>query len=707
MLVPSLAGLGIVTYLASQEGKKALTEAAFNQLTSYRAAKKQQVEWYFRNLRDTFSVLGTDTSVIEAFRDFKAAFKSVGKTPLAAYRRQKLAEHYTQNILPRLADTSGKIPPIEDVLPQEPAALELQSIYITENPHPIGEKHKLVSSPTVNAYTSAHGKHHPWLRRAMFSLGYYDIMLVDGETGDMLYSVVKENDFGTNHISGTFARTHHGRLVRDVLDQRRKSAVKMTDYDFYLGSYNQPQAFVATPIFDGPDFLGVLVAQLSTDAINRFIHNGRHWEQSGLGKTGSAYMAGIKDSLMRSDTREIFEDLGTYIDNLKKSDAFPDNVVARIQRDKTTILHYPINPEPLLEVAKGRSGTMLLASRKGGNVLISYAPLEIPDVSWAILTRMNEDEVLASQLRFNRTVLTVGCTLALLTTLLALGLARYFMKPVNALLGGIERLRKGDRKVSIAVTSRDEFGEVVGAFNAMAADIQARDEVIEGKNKAYTQLLKRIFPETVADRMRQGEANFAQSFHEVTVIYAIVDGLPAANDQESTEFATRILNELVDSFDNEADQHGIEKVKTIGDHYLAVCGLDVARLDHAKRALDFSVALYREVSIANQMNNLDLSLRVGIASGPVQAGLIGNRRFVYDIWGYAASVARRIVYDADLDALRMNADAYAAISDHTGLGDELEVTTKALGTLKTYQYRFKSEARASASPARQRPRAAE
>ena len=119
----------------------------------------------------------------------------------------------------------------------------------------------------------------------------------------------------------------------------------------------------------------------------------------------------------------------------------------------------------------------------------------------------------------------------------------------------------------------------------------------------------------------------------------------------------------------------------------------MARLDHAKRALDFSIAIFRELTVANQMNNLELNLRVGLATGPVRAGLVGNRRFVYDIWGLAASVARRIVYDAELDSLRMSRETYNAISDQTGLGEELDVKTKSMGVLKTYQYRFKSEAR--------------
>ncbi len=90
MLLASLAGLGIITYLASRTGKDALTEAAFTKLTSYRAAKKQQIEWYFNNLAETFSVLGTDRSLVSSFYDLRDGYEKLDEVPLTAERQQKL-----------------------------------------------------------------------------------------------------------------------------------------------------------------------------------------------------------------------------------------------------------------------------------------------------------------------------------------------------------------------------------------------------------------------------------------------------------------------------------------------------------------------------------------------------------------------------------------------------------------------------------------
>ncbi len=92
---------------------------------------------------------------------------SSAKRHSASDREKLLVNHYKQNIVPKLLDEDGKEPPLEEIFPREPAALELQSLYITENPNPIGEKDKLVDHPVANPYTIAHAKHHPWLRNLM------------------------------------------------------------------------------------------------------------------------------------------------------------------------------------------------------------------------------------------------------------------------------------------------------------------------------------------------------------------------------------------------------------------------------------------------------------------------------------------------------------------------------------------------------------
>lgn len=103
-----------------------------------------------------------------------------------------------------------------------------------------------------------------------------------------------------------------------------------------------------------------------------------------------------------------------------------------------------------------------------------------------------------------------------------------------------------------------------------------------------------------------------------------------------------LLNDLIVAFDEAAERHGVEKVKTIGTSYLAVCGLSVQRVDHAQRMVEFGVDLLRIVQRFNQKRGTDLGAQVGINSGAVVGGVIGRTRFIYDLWGETVTVARAI-----------------------------------------------------------------
>ncbi len=698
ILATSLLSLGIITYLAYQTGKKALQDAAFNQLTSVRAAKKQQVEWYFQSMRETFGVFGEDASIIAAFHDFSSGYRNLGQTPLKPEHRRDLQKYYNDVYLPKLAkgENPSKIA-IEDYWPVLESAREAQHLFIIQNPHKTGEKNKLITHAVDNPYTVSHAKHHKWLNDLASRFAFYDLFLIDVESGAIVYSVAKEPDFATSMTIGPYANSALGRLTKDIIKSPTRGQARITDFGLYAPSNNAPAAFMGIPIFDGQKLTGVLAAQISTEALSSFLHGNKSWKEQGLGETGGSYLVG-PDFLMRSDNREILEKPETYLAQIKAARIVPDATIEKMKEFKTTTLYYPINNEPVKEALKGNSGTMLVRNRRGIGALISYAPLAIPDLNWVILSRMDESEVLKSQIEFNRTVMTVACLLALLASIAGLLLARHFLKPITALLGGIEGLRKGDASVQLEQTSRDEFGTLTGAFNTMAREIKSRDNIIQSKSKAYETLLRRIFPDTVAERLQKGEGQIAETFTQVSVIYILIDGFTNATEEMSGTDAINLLNELVDGIDECAERHGIDKIKTIGDQYLAACGLSTPRLDHVTRAMEFARAAMQYVFAHNQRHGTSLSLRIGIAAGQCHAGLVGNRRFVYDVWGTTVAIARRIVFDAGDNAVRVHEDVYNALAEKSGFGDMLEVTTKAKGPVKTWQHRFTRTAIANDKP---------
>lgn len=688
MLVTSLLSLGTITYLAYQSGKDALTQAALDHLVSIRAAKKQQVEYYFRSLIDRFRIVSEAPVVTKALEELSAGYSQLGKK-IEPERLKELEKFYSEKFLPELAKNTDDTYTLADVLPSRPAGKEVQALFIAENPSPIGDKSRLLRHKVENPYTDAHARYHPWFLSLTNRLSFYDLLLVD-EHGDVVYSVNKEIEIGGRVTEGVLAGTNMGRLVRLIMETRHRGDVRIVDFALHVPSLNSPSGFIAAPLFKGNVFVGTLVAQISISELGNFMNDGGKWRQQGLGETGAVYLVG-PDRLMRSDHRMIIETRDKFLAEVTKAGIMKPQLVERMKRQNSTVLYYPISKAVADPPLSGTSGSEIRTTQLGAGALFSFAPLDLPGLNWAIVARIDQREVFASQTDFTRKVIIAACTLALFGTLAALWLAGLFLRPVTALLKGIERLKNGERDVVVESKSGDEFSELVDAFNGMATTIRERDDVIEGKTRAYEQLLKRIFPETVAYRLKQGEATIVESFPQVTVIYAIIDGFSPIAESRTGDAAVKLLNEIVDRLDDVAEERGVEKVKTIGDHYLAVSGLSVARLDNASRALGFARQAWLEIMRVNQSNGTDLGLRVGIATGSAQAGLVGSRRFVFDIWGAAVSAARRIVYEADLNSVRLNAQAYALLTDTNGIGEELVITTKSLGALTTYQLRFSAK----------------
>jgi class 3 adenylate cyclase len=181
--------------------------------------------------------------------------------------------------------------------------------------------------------------------------------------------------------------------------------------------------------------------------------------------------------------------------------------------------------------------------------------------------------------------------------------------------------------------SKDEFGELGQSFNRMVQSLQTQTELVDQKNQENERLLFSVFPSAIARRLQRGETQIAEEVGNVAVLFADLKGFSKLVTTLSAYESLTILNDLVGSFDDLADQLGLEKVKTIGDNYLAVCGLSVPYLDHDKRALDFAIEMLAILRRFNIDRGYHLSVQIGIHSGDIVAGIVGKNRVVYDIWG--------------------------------------------------------------------------
>ena len=184
--------------------------------------------------------------------------------------------------------------------------------------------------------------------------------------------------------------------------------------------------------------------------------------------------------------------------------------------------------------------------------------------------------------------------------------------------------------------------------------------------------------------MKEGEEDIADSFPNVTVLFADLSGFTELCDNLSANEIVAFLNELVIAFDEAAELYGVEKVKTIGSGYMAVSGLSVPRIDHNKRVVDFALEMIRILRSFNRVRNINLKIRIGINSGEVVAGIIGRSKFIYDLWGDTVNIAHRLQVRGAEDMVQVTEDVYARLTDVYEFKSISDIEIPGKGTIPTW-----------------------
>ncbi len=176
---------------------------------------------------------------------------------------------------------------------------------------------------------------------------------------------------------------------------------------------------------------------------------------------------------------------------------------------------------------------------------------------------------------------------------------------------------------------------------AMTA-LNEQHHLLQREQERSENLLLSILPRSVADRLKRDPHATVDECADATVLFADIVDFTRLSSGLRPEALVAWLNDLFSSFDALTEQHGLEKIKTIGDAYMAVCGLPTRTPDHAEAAAELALAIREEVSRRTAPNGTPLQVRIGMHSGPVVAGVIGTRKFIYDLWGDTVNVASRM-----------------------------------------------------------------
>jgi class 3 adenylate cyclase len=340
----------------------------------------------------------------------------------------------------------------------------------------------------------------------------------------------------------------------------------------------------------------------------------------------------------------MYEDPEGFLKSLRESGASAA-VVDQIQRQNTVMDNLSVDTESVEQALRGHSGIVRVRDYRGKNVLSAYGPIDLDSVRWAVITEIDEEEANAPIREFGRRVVVLSTALVLAVSLLALLVSHILTRPLRLLAEGARRLTAGESSVKVTVKSKDEFGDLAAVFNSMVESIKSQTTLLEDQVRENQDLLLNILPASAVVQRQEGDERARQEFADVTVLFAEIGGMETFSGKVGEGEALSALSDLVSAFDEAAEKFGIEKVKTIGGAYLAVCGLSVTRPDHARRVILFAEEIQRIVGIFNREHHAELNLAVGINSGPVVGGIIGRRKFLYDLWGNTVTIAKKLATD--------------------------------------------------------------
>ncbi len=443
-LIIGILPFAVVSVLSLNKANTAIEKSAFNQLESVRAIKKNAIEAYFQSINNQVLTFSENLMVIDAMRGFKqtfSAYKNESKINDSDIGRMRteLKTYYVDEFAVEYNNQNGTAPNIDlmfNTLSDD--AVMFQHQYIRANSNPLGSKHLLDRGGNKTSYNDLHAKVHPAIRSYLEKFGYYDIFLIEPDGGKIVYSVFKELDFATSLIDGPWAKTNFADVFKNALTLG-KDDVAIVDYKLYTPSYDAPAGFIASPIFDGDEKLGVLIFQMPLDRITSVMS-----ERAGLGKTGETYLIG-PDLQMRSDS---------YLDPKQHS------VVASFRQPETG----KVDTEAGRNVITGKTGAHIVIDYNDNPVLSAYTPINAAGLTWALLAEIDEVEAFSGAHAIQNLMLIVGVIGVIAIFGAGFLMARSISLPISEMTSAMGELAGNNMEIEIPGTNRsDEIGSMAAA----------------------------------------------------------------------------------------------------------------------------------------------------------------------------------------------------------------------------------------------------
>ncbi|MCJ8338978.1 MAG: methyl-accepting chemotaxis protein [Pseudomonadales bacterium] len=565
-----------------------LSKQAFSQLQSVRDIKKAGVERYLDTVQNQVIAMSENHMVVGAMGNFSQAFTDQPLSANPEQLRNSVKQYYSIDFAAEYASQNfGISAPISRIFqPLNERTINFQYNYISNNPHSLGNKDQLQSLNDDSDYSKIHQLVHPILQAYLKRFSYYDIFLVDIESGDIVYSVFKELDYATSLLTGPYADTNFASAFKEASQKTDKNAVVFADLSRYTPSYEAPAGFVASPIFNGSKKIGVLIFQFPLQQLNSIMA-----ERSGLGESGETYLVG-EDKLMRSDS---------YLDPQHHSvkASFADPVSGAVDTDASR------------RALAGETGSAVIIDYIGNPVLSAYTPINVGNAKWALLSEIDEAEAFAPKYLLTRYMYLLMLLTVVLVSAIAVLVKRSIMTP----LGGepeemqriAERIAEGD--LNFSFPDQENATGVYAALGTMTRKLQ----IMVRKINTTSQSLAAAAEETLTISEQNSQRIFRQQVETSSLASAITEMSASIGEVASNAESASLVAQTASSDTTQVKRVVDETVASITSLSHRVSSISVAMNSVGINSQKIGSVIEVIQGIAEQINLLALNATIEAA----------------------------------------------------------------------------------------------
>ena len=606
--------------------------------TAASTAKADEVSRYVRFLQEAVLQLAVSPTTADAARQFSSAYGELPAVELLPQEQTDLLlTTYRDDYIPALSAAMGKPIDSRDVAPATDPAIYLQTVYNWKATQESLMPADVDDADDGSSWSEIHAEVNPSFQSSARSLGLADLFLIDPVSSAIVYSAEKTPDFGTNLRVGPVSGTALATLYNEIVDDPQPGLVTLVDFSRYNPDLGAPVAFLGAPVYDGGEMVSVLVAKVTPEELSSITTQGGDWDAMRLGTSGEIYIVG-SDGRLRTDSRRFLENPAVYLVKAQKAGTLPVAAVPGVKSAGTTALFQSMDASTLRAVDAAPDEMVDSTNYLGNPVFTTLASIEAASPGWSVVVQVEQDEALAISRSVERLGATAVAIFVLVLTFVSVLWAASFIRPIVVLSARLRSL------VQVLAPSRQaadlnkeqtrttvEFSELTDTIDGMLASLNDRERLADAAEAERIAIVRQFLPEDAARQIQTGERNVESVAHASVVVAVMDDAATYGSGLFPTGEKGR-LESIVRTLDQMARDHGLKRVKVVGDRWIAVCGLDTPYVDHVAR----SVALAADAAGLQgdaQAQGEGLSISVGVSAGPVSAGLAGSDRLVYDAWG--------------------------------------------------------------------------